>query len=60
MRSWLKIHAPFLATPARMRAMTIALFVGATLFSTVGLSGSSQTAAAHRAPPPAHSAPAQR
>jgi hypothetical protein len=59
-RAWLKIHAPFLATPARMRAVTIALFVAATLASTVGLSGSSATTSAHAALPAAHAAVAQR
>jgi hypothetical protein len=47
-RAWLQAHHLTWLTPARMRAATIALFVVATLVSTVGLSGTT--------PPAKHSA----
>lgn len=51
-RAWLAIHVPALRDPRRMRALTAALLVGATLVPSVALSGSSSAATA----PPAHAA----
>jgi hypothetical protein len=51
-RSWLQAHHLGWLTPKRLRVATIALFVVATLVSSVGLSGSTkpqQPVAAHHA-----------
>jgi hypothetical protein len=44
-RSWLQMQHLTWLTPRRMRAVTVAMFVAATLVSSVGLSGSSAPAA---------------
>jgi hypothetical protein len=41
-RSWLQARHLTWLTPRRMRAATVALFAVATLFASVGLSGSSK------------------
>jgi hypothetical protein len=41
-RSWLQAHHLGWLTPERLRIVTIALFVVATLVSSVGLSGSTK------------------
>lgn len=41
-RSWLQARHLTWLTPARMRRVTVALFVAGTLMSSVGLSGSSK------------------
>lgn len=46
-RSWLAAHHITWLTPQRMKAATVALFVAATLISSIGLSGSSTSASAH-------------
>jgi hypothetical protein len=50
-RSWLQAHHMGWLTPKRLRIVTIALFVIATIGSSVGLSGSTKasTHAAHPA-----------
>jgi hypothetical protein len=45
-RSWLQAHHLGWLTPKRLRAATIALFVVATLVSSIGLSGSTPRAKA--------------
>jgi hypothetical protein len=56
-RSWLQArHATWL-TPRRLKAATIAMFVAAFGFSSVGLSGST-AAAPHRAAPVRSALPA--
>jgi hypothetical protein len=47
-RSWLQAHHATWLTPRRLKAATIAMFVAAFGFSSVGLSGST-AAAPHRA-----------
>jgi hypothetical protein len=47
-RSWLQAQHLTWLTPRRLRAATVALFAGATLFASVGLSGS--TKPVHRSP----------
>jgi hypothetical protein len=56
-RAWLQSRHWTFLTPARLRRMTIAAFVAATLVSVVGLSGSSKPA--HGATPAAHHAAAR-
>jgi hypothetical protein len=48
-RSWLQTRGWTWVTPERLRRATIALFVAATLVSTVGLSGSTQPRHHHSA-----------
>jgi hypothetical protein len=49
-RAWLQAHHLTWLTPQRLRAVTIALFVVATLVPTVVLSGSTPTKPTHAAP----------
>lgn len=49
-RAWLQSRGWSFLTPARLRKLTIAGFVAATLVSTVGLTGSSKPADAGAAP----------
>jgi hypothetical protein len=48
-RTWLQTHHLTWLTPARLKAATVALFVAAFGFSTIGLSGSTSTTAHHSA-----------
>jgi hypothetical protein len=48
-RSWIQARHLTWLTPARMRRVTVALFVAGTVVSSVGLSGSSK-------PPPSQAA----
>jgi hypothetical protein len=57
-RAWLQSRGWTFLTPARLRRLTIAGFVAATLVSTIGLSGSS-TPVHGATPPPAHVAPSR-
>jgi hypothetical protein len=41
-RAWLQAHHVTWLTPRRMKVATVALFVAATLVSSIGLSGSSK------------------
>lgn len=41
-RAWLQAHHMTWLTPRRLKAGTVALFVAATLVSSVGLSGSTK------------------
>jgi hypothetical protein len=49
-RAWLQAHHLTWLTPRRMRAATIAMFVAATLVSSIGISGSSAPAKHPAAP----------
>jgi hypothetical protein len=53
-RAWLAAHHLTWLTPGRMRAVTIALFAAALIFSSVSFSGSSKAAHAAGATQPAH------
>jgi hypothetical protein len=55
-RSWLQASHLTWLSPRRMRAATIALFVAATVISSVGLSGSSKAAPQRPSAAPAHTA----
>jgi hypothetical protein len=46
-RSWLQTRGWTWLTPARLRRATVAVFVAATLVSTVGLSGSTRATPDH-------------
>jgi hypothetical protein len=61
-RSWLQTRGWTWLTPARLKRATVAVFVAATLVSTIGLSGSTRSAPDHHhaAAPAAAAAPVQR
>jgi hypothetical protein len=46
-RAWLQARGWTWLTPARLKRMTVVAFVAATLVSSVGLSGSTQSAPSH-------------
>jgi hypothetical protein len=56
-RAWLQSRGWGFLTPQRLRRATVALFVAATLVSTIGLSGSSKSP--QGASPAAHAASAR-